>query len=421
LVYKAAHTKIKGVYYLFLLVVVFLLSCKKPSPVKIGTVNGATAVCLGEDSVVYTLNATEAVDYVLWTVPKEAEITSGQGTGTITVKFGRVPGNICAILYNDGEPVSESACLNVSFGVVGEWCRESNFGGGERSRAVAFAIGSKGYITTGYSKAGENGSSFFFNDLWEYDTETFAWRQRADFPDTPRIAAVSFVIGGKAYVGTGYKGTGGSFDNFLNDFWEYNSVDNKWTQKQNVPGTPRQYAFAFSIGNKGYIGSGQFGLGQDALNDFYEYNPVTDVWVQKNNIPLPLPRIAPAAFSIGNKGYVGLGQNPVTAVFLNDFYEYDPGTDTWVPKAAFPDAARYSAAVFASSTKGYVLGGFGNSTVYDDFWEYDPLANNWDSLPDMNRARGNSVGFTINDKIYFGIGNVSASEVLNDWWVYTLN
>ncbi|MFY9309274.1 MAG: kelch repeat-containing protein [Bacteroidia bacterium] len=418
MVHKAAHTKIKGIYYLFLLVVVFLLSCKKPSPVKIGTVNGATAVCLGEDSVVYTLNATEAVDYVLWTVPKEAEITSGQGTGTITVKFGRVPGNICAILYNDGEPVSENACLNVSFGVAGKWCRETNFQPGGRSSAMSFSIGKKGYISTGFSNSGLNGTTEIFNDLWQYDTENSSWTQLAPLPDTPRIAAACFTIGNKAYLGTGFRGAGSSPDNFFNDFWEYDSDANTWAPLPSIPGPVRQYAFAFSIGNKGYVGGGQLGLSQ-LLTDFYEFNPATGTWLQKNDFPYP--RISSVSFSIGNKGYIGTGQNGNATFFYNDFYEYDPVTDSWAPKASFPGAVRFSAEGFASNSKGYVGLGYSNAAAYNDFWEYNPVTDTWSQLPGLSQMRGNAMGFAVDNKVYLGMGNVTSSNVLNDWWVYTLN
>ncbi len=44
------------------------------------------------------------------------------------------------------------------------------------------------------------------------------------------------------------------------------------------PGVAREYATGFSIGNKGYIG---LGISPAFLNDFYEYNPKTNVWNEK--------------------------------------------------------------------------------------------------------------------------------------------
>src|SRR5882672_11133770 len=46
--------------------------------------------------------------------------------------------------------------------------------------AVSFSIGSKGYIGTGY---GDNG---YRKDLWEYDPDANAWTQKADFGGAAR-------------------------------------------------------------------------------------------------------------------------------------------------------------------------------------------------------------------------------------------
>ena len=40
------------------------------------------------------------------------------------------------------------------------------------------------------------------------------------------------------------------------DFWEYDPTANTWTQKADFGGTARKNAVGFSIGTKGYIGTG---------------------------------------------------------------------------------------------------------------------------------------------------------------------
>ncbi|TAL57846.1 MAG: T9SS type A sorting domain-containing protein [Bacteroidetes bacterium] len=64
----------------------------------------------------------------------------------------------------------------------------------------------------------------------------------------------------------------------LKDFWEWNQASNTWTQKTNFGGVARHLAVGFSIGNKGYIGTGDSGPGCDDANkvensDFWEYTP----------------------------------------------------------------------------------------------------------------------------------------------------
>src|SRR5438874_2713322 len=81
------------------------------------------------------------------------------------------------------------------------WTQKANFGGSARFGAVGFSIGIKGYIGTGI-----NGSCCPFNvlkDIWEYDPTTDTWTQKADFGGGLRGWAVGFSIGDKGYVGTG--------------------------------------------------------------------------------------------------------------------------------------------------------------------------------------------------------------------------
>jgi N-acetylneuraminic acid mutarotase len=85
-----------------------------------------------------------------------------------------------------------------------------------------------------------------------------------------RNSAVGFSIGNKGYVGTGY----GDGPTLYNDFWEWDQVSNVWTQNVNFGGMARNAAVGFSIGNKGYVGTGVTGINPNyAFQDFWEYDP----------------------------------------------------------------------------------------------------------------------------------------------------
>ncbi|MBN1226336.1 MAG: hypothetical protein JXA79_05045, partial [Deltaproteobacteria bacterium] len=94
------------------------------------------------------------------------------------------------------------------------------------------------------------------------------WTQKTDFGGEERSYAVGFSIGDKGYVGTGY----GSITQRLDDFWEYDPDANTWTQKADFGGTGRSYATGFSIGDKGYIGMGTVDV-EVRTKDFWEYEP----------------------------------------------------------------------------------------------------------------------------------------------------
>src|SRR5258705_11976593 len=76
------------------------------------------------------------------------------------------------------------------------------------------------------------------------------WAQKSDVgsinPNGPtaRFGAVSFSIGNKGYVGTGSDGED------RKDFWEFDPIANTWTQKADFGGDARSYAVGFSIGSK---------------------------------------------------------------------------------------------------------------------------------------------------------------------------
>src|SRR5436190_7483969 len=146
---------------------------------------------------------------------------------------------------------------------------------------------------------------------WAQDT----WTQKADFGGGNREFAVGFSIGSKGYVGTGRDNN----QNLKNDFWEYDPATDTWTQKANFGGTPRYFAVGLSIGSKGYIGTGVSGGGTVLHKDFWEYDPATNTWTQKANFGGTVRRGA-VAFSVSSKGYVGLGYD---GSYREDLWEYD--------------------------------------------------------------------------------------------------
>lgn len=77
------------------------------------------------------------------------------------------------------------------------------------------------------------------------------WTEKAIFSGGGRRGAVGFSIGNKGYIGTGYSGV-----SYKTDFWEYDPILDSWTQKADFGGGARYHATGFSIGNMGYIGTG---------------------------------------------------------------------------------------------------------------------------------------------------------------------
>jgi len=224
-----------------------------------------------------------------------------------------------------------------------------------------------------------------------------SWMQKADLTGI-RSDAVGFSIGSKGYIGTGYNFQGVT-KILYKDFWEYDPDADTWTQKADFGGTARLQAIGFSIGSKGYLGIGWDG---GYKRDFFEYDPELNTWK-------PIAKFGgggrsrAVGFSIGNKGYLGMGDGGGNE--YKDFWEYDPDANIWTQKADFGGIFRFQAIGFSIDTKGYLgAGSIGGPNTLKDFWEYDPDADTWTQIADFVNEHSSTVGFSIGTKGYVGIG-----------------
>lgn len=230
------------------------------------------------------------------------------------------------------------------------------------------------------------------------------WTRKIDFFGVGRYEATGFSIGNKGYIGTGHD------DNYtyLNDFWEYDQATDSWTQIANIGGGNRTGAVGFSIANKGYVGTGA------GAKDFWEYDPLTNTWTQKANFG-GLGRTDAFGFSIGNKGYIGGGET--YSNYFNDFWEYNPATNLWTQKAPF-FVARSKAIAFSIGGKGYAGIGtsFGAGPQYE-FCVYNPVNNTWSGINFPGQVRENAFAFAIGGKGYVG-GGMYYNFGLHDFWEF---
>jgi hypothetical protein len=145
------------------------------------------------------------------------------------------------------------------------------------------------------------------------------------------------------------------------------SLLNRWIRKADVPHgqSARADATAFSIGEFGYVGLG------NAMGDkFSRFDPVNNTWTDV----APFPggsRLGAAAFVIGENAYVGLGVNAP-----NDFYRYNAPTNTWTRMADFPEPTNSAIALLMNGKGYFLLKGMG-----ENFFEYDPETDTWTMLP----------------------------------------
>ena len=264
---------------------------------------------------------------------------------------------------------------------------------------ITFSYNEYGYVVTGSNT----------NNTYRYDKTNDTWTQLSDFPGGDRGYAYGLQVGGKAYMGFGSTPN----STFPNDWWEYDIINDIWNQKADFPSNGRNHPAMVDVGGKIYVGCGSNSAN---LGDWWEYDINSDSWSQKADLPAN-DRHHPFYFSIDNYAYVGFGHGSVTgpgsnpsssSYIYNDFYRYDPSSDTWLRMQDFPSEARVAGTQFSFNGKGYVLSGDGdNHGPLDsgELWEYNPVNDLWTQLPshpgDAIWAPGN---FVIDCDVYFLLG-----------------
>ncbi len=191
--------------------------------------------------------------------------------------------------------------------------RGRNFANG-RSGAVCFVLNGLLYFGTGSHFHNDAENNWFVYDPVVGTDRSITQNGNADFDgkgvsslkviptNIKRKGAVSFVLNGKGYFGLGTDGKG----KFYKDFWSFKPNREEpdygtWERLQDFPGDVRANAVAFTIGDLGYVGAGDNltatvpenidmyfmeneGEWQGKIyNDFYRYNPYTNTWRKVQN------------------------------------------------------------------------------------------------------------------------------------------
>lgn len=241
-----------------------------------------------------------------------------------------------------------------------DWDNELSWGGEtgsgqNRGSAVSFVINNKAYVGLG-----EGNSAAYYKDLWEYDPVNQTWTQVADFAGSARHGAVSFATPTHGYVGTGQSETG-----LMKDFYKYDPTTNSWMQINDFSGSARKYAVGFMMGAQGYVATGDDGV---LKNDLWQYHPEFDLWVQKAVMPT-IGRSGAVGWGTFPSLFIGMGED-ATGNFKKDLWEYNFYANDWVQRTDLPGPPRKFATAFCINEVAYVGSGYNAGVFLDDFYSY---------------------------------------------------
>jgi hypothetical protein len=340
-------------------------------------------------------------------------IFAADSTLMVKILAGTTTGKI--LITVNGQTVTSLKELVITSG--GPWIQKGDFpgswpglgGGNDYTNVLGLSVGGKGYFI------GKG-------QMWEYTPSLDEWARKKDGPIG--LYSFAFSIGTKIYVGSG-----GAYTPDSVQFSEYDIATDTWTKKKNLPVQPRMAPFGFAVNNIGYMGGGQISFDANMnAHDFWKYEAQTDSWSRLADFPGPWT-IGISGWVIGNEAFVydaGLGY-PQAPTFLSGkgrLWKYEVSSNEWMEKATNPGGANVMSAVaFAIGNKGYVA----VSKVKDppepkdDFWMYDPATNTWIKRTDVGGGlRWFGSGFAIGNKGYAGLGTGSTIyQHKKDFWEYS--
>lgn len=262
-----------------------------------------------------------------------------------------------------------------------------------RENGVSFEIEDSLYVGLGRVN-----DSFEYNDntLWRYTKHGLytGWKKRVDFPGKPRVGAVAFVIGKKAYVGLGR-----SIENpkeYYKDFWVFDAEADSWSPLEfEFPGDAVADAVAFSLDGIGYLGTGKKAAG-NCSGEFYMFDPKLGWGGMANMV---LPRTGATVFKLDEYYYLAFGYNSQDNHYedMRDVYRFDAKEFKFKPvKPLLPDKypgiTRSYASSFVLKHNGqeyaYFVGGKLGNDVTEPYWfccRYDYVKDIWEKVAAMPR------------------------------------
>ncbi|NVK65132.1 MAG: T9SS type A sorting domain-containing protein [Flavobacteriales bacterium] len=202
-------------------------------------------------------------------------------------------------------------------------------------------------------------------------------------------------------------------------FLNANCFAGGWIQKADFGGIARHRTTMLTIGNKIYIGLGHYnGAGPNILfNDWWEYDPSTNSWSQKADY-LGGDCYHATGFTMNNIAYVGTGRTSASgSTLVQNFYKYDVSTNAWTEITSFPGVGRRGAVSFVIGDYAYTGTGESNSGILGSFYRFDPLSETWTQVSSLPAVRTSAVAFSIDNFGYVGTGDLDPGST-NDFWQY---
>lgn len=136
------------------------------------------------------------------------------------------------------------------------WTQKISPGGTKRNEPVSFVIGQKAYLVSGTNNGSNVNDAWVYDpttDAWT-EIRKISNVSDEDYDDDYNIVrsnAVAFALGGKGYITTGINGS------YVSTTWEYDPTTDLWTLKTSFEGTAREGAVGFTSKGRAFVAIGR--------------------------------------------------------------------------------------------------------------------------------------------------------------------
>jgi hypothetical protein len=217
--------------------------------------------------------------------------------------------------FNPGPGYGDERIFYAHDIVTGETDALPEFPGTLTTESAFVVVGDKMYLLGGRT------SSVVSSQFWELNLTTGVWKNKGSLPGGARASTVAVVIDDRVYFGMGYDYiyyNGQPAKRYKDDWYSMNPAGNGSiaAERADFPGLKRREADGFAMNNKIYVGWGRSSAGT-YLNDFWEFNPSSNTWTQRADCPAD--HGGPSnmdAFALGDRAFFVRG-------WLGECWRYD--------------------------------------------------------------------------------------------------
>ena len=190
--------------------------------------------------------------------------------------------------------------------------------------------------------------------------------------------------------------------------YSFSDITNTWTTKSGTLPAARDEGASFDLVGFGYAATG-VDSGGNVTNVNYQYNPTSDSWATKTVVPIS--RRSPAAFAIGDFGYVAGGVAAGSVYTGTAGYKYSPASDAWVSIGNLATGVGDNSGGAEINGAGYSFGGFNGSSDQSTVQKYNPQTDSWASAGNMVNIREKSGGtFRLSGAVIIASGHAGGTN-----------